>query len=56
MLLSENTDTSNEELTMELGGRFDRNLARTTPELPCGRVTLPQMHRMLVPSLLVLAL
>jgi hypothetical protein len=24
-----------------LGGRLERNFARTTPELPCGRVTLP---------------
>ena len=33
-----------ELLTMDYGGRLDLNLARTTPELPCGRVTLPKMH------------
>lgn len=32
-------------LTREAGGRFLRNLARTTPLLPCGLVTLPQMVR-----------
>jgi len=27
------------------GGKFLRNLARTAPLLPCGRVTLPQTTR-----------
>jgi hypothetical protein len=31
--------------TREAGGRFLRNLARTTPLLPWGRATLPQVHR-----------
>lgn len=31
------------------GGRFVRNWLRTTPELPCVRVTLPQMTRILLP-------
>ena len=30
-------------------GRGLVNLARTTPELPCGLVTLPQITLMLVP-------
>jgi hypothetical protein len=29
------------EAPKDLGGRLERNFARTTPELPCGRVTLP---------------
>jgi len=32
-------------ITIDLGGKFDVNLARTTPLLPWGLVTLPQMHR-----------
>ena len=39
-----------------MGGRFFRNFARTTPLLPCGRVTLPQMVRKLVPFFFVFAL
>ena len=38
------------------GGRFLRNLARTTPDLPCGRVTLPQMVRYRLLRFFVLAL
>ena len=37
------------EAPKDLAGRGVVNLARTTPELPCGRVTLPQMTRILVP-------
>ena len=37
------------EAPKDLGGRLDLNLARTTPLLPCGRVTLPQMTRILEP-------
>ena len=33
---------------MEQGGRFLRNLARTTPLFPCARQTLPQMTRNLL--------
>ena len=33
---------------IEHGGRFLRNFARTTPLLPCGLQTLPQMTRNLV--------
>lgn len=31
------------------GGRLCRKLARTRPELPCGRVTFPQMTRIFDP-------
>lgn len=34
-----------------LGGRFERNLARTMPDPPWGRVTLPQMMRTLEPEI-----
>lgn len=37
------------EAPKDLGGRLLRNLARTTPLLPCGLVTLPQMTRILEP-------
>ena len=37
--------------TKVLGGRLDLNLARTTPLLPWGRVTLPQMTRILEPRM-----
>lgn len=37
------------EAPKDRAGRGVVNLARTTPELPCGRVTLPQMTRILVP-------
>ena len=33
------------EVTIDFGGRFEVNLARTTPLLPWGLVTLPQMQR-----------
>lgn len=32
-----------------LGGMLVRNLERTMPELPCERVTLPQITRTLEP-------
>jgi len=32
-------------ITMDFGGRLDLNLARTTPLLPWGLQTLPQMQR-----------
>jgi hypothetical protein len=32
-------------LPMAFGGKFFRNLARTPPDDPCGRVTLPQITR-----------
>lgn len=35
-------------LPIAFDGRFLWNLARTAPELPCGRVTLPQMTRNLL--------
>lgn len=38
-------DESTKFFTMDLGGKFDLNLARTTPLLPWGRVTFPQMQR-----------
>ena len=41
---------------IEHGGRFLRNCARTTPLLPCGRQTLPQMTRYLLPWMSFLAL
>ena len=44
------------ERTMALAGRFLRNLARTTPLLPCARFTLPQMQRYCVPIFFVFAL
>lgn len=31
--------------TMDLGGKLEVNLARTTPVLPCGLETFPQMQR-----------
>lgn len=34
-----------------LGGRLRRNCARTIPDLPCGRVTLPQMMRTFEPPI-----
>ena len=37
--------TTRTRLPMALGGRFRRNFARTTPELPWGRVILPQITR-----------
>ncbi len=37
------------EAPNDLAGSGAVNLARTTPELPCGRVTLPQITRILVP-------
>lgn len=37
------------EAPNERGGRLWANLALTTPLLPCGRVTLPQMTLILVP-------
>ena len=37
------------------GGRFLRNLARTTPLFPCARVTLPQIVRYSVFFFFVLA-
>jgi len=39
-----------------MGGRFFWNLARTVPVLPWGRITLPQMHRNLLPCFSVCAL
>eukprot|EP00312_Isochrysidales_sp_CCMP1244_P007795 CAMPEP_0196683194 /NCGR_PEP_ID=MMETSP1090-20130531/9728_1 /TAXON_ID=37098 /ORGANISM="Isochrysis sp, Strain CCMP1244" /LENGTH=48 /DNA_ID= /DNA_START= /DNA_END= /DNA_ORIENTATION= len=41
---------------MDEGGRFFRNLARTTPLLPCALQTLPQMTRNLLPLISRLAL
>ena len=38
------------------GGRFRRNFAHTVPELPCGRVTRPQITRNFEPFLRVRAL
>lgn len=38
-----------------LGGRLWTKRARTTPEFPCGRVTLPQMTRILLPCRSLLA-
>ena len=32
-----------------LGGRLCLKLALTTPEFPCGLVTLPQIHRIFEP-------
>lgn len=41
---------------IDLGGRFFANFARTTPLFPCGRQTLPQITRNLLPSISRLAL
>ena len=41
---------------IEVGGRFLRNMQRTTPLLPCARHTLPQIARNLVPLISVFAL
>ncbi len=38
------------------GGRFERNLQRATPLLPCGRQTLPQITRNLLPWISFFAL
>ena len=38
-------DRLKDKRTIDFGGRLDLNLARTTPLLPCGRVTFPQMQR-----------
>ena len=40
---------------MALAGKFRLKLARTTPLVPCARVTLPQMQRYLDPFISVLA-
>lgn len=41
---------------MEVEGRSFLNLARTTPLVPCARVTLPQDVRKTVPFFFVFAL
>lgn len=41
---------------MEHGGKFLRNLQRTTPLLPCARQTLPQIARNLEPLISFFAL